>query len=210
LTKQPDVGVHDHRRADGFEQREIGDAVAVERRVGQAEPFALADPPCVLELAAAVAQGFDRTAGEAPVLDLELGAHDAVDTELAGKRPCGVTRCRRHDGHEVALGAVAFHGGAPGVLDVLQHVLSKKDLAGFEQPALFLAAKMLERAQGDTRRVDDTERVLGHPPADLERVFQSDVSLIAAITRVEARAVLFDQRLVHVEQRSAASHRSAV
>src|SRR5262245_31054359 len=94
--------------ANGLEQGQIGDAVAVEGRLREIEVAPFGEALRALELAGSVAERLDDASREAPGFELELRANHLVDAELFRERPGRVRRRAGHDGHDVSLGAVPF------------------------------------------------------------------------------------------------------
>jgi hypothetical protein len=96
--------------------------------------------------------------------------------------------------------------GAARDLHVRQHVVLEPAFAGLDERLFLHPAKIFERLASHPRGVDHAERVLRHPETHAQHVHQRHLAAIAAIARVEASRVLFDQRPVHVEECRQAGH----
>src|SRR6185369_7830039 len=93
-------------RADGLEQREVRDVVAVERARGQRYARAIRDPLGRRELRRAVDDRAVDDPGADAVLEDDLRPDDLVDPEIPGDRLREEERGRREDREPVARGLV--------------------------------------------------------------------------------------------------------
>src|SRR5213078_3200841 len=87
--------------------------------------------------------------GESPVLDLEPGGDDVLDTELTCERQRRVGRRTGDYGDDVTGRPVSFDRAATRGRHVREHVVEEELLTRLLEPCLFLAAKRSQRLLGD-------------------------------------------------------------
>jgi hypothetical protein len=203
---EPRVRVDAHGRSHALQKRQIGDAIAVKGRVLDGKPVLFGDATRKLDLTRPVAHRLLELAREAtPFIDLELGAYDVLDTELARQWLCGVGRRSGDDGYELPGFAMTAHRLSTALTHVLENITLEPLLTGCDHPILSLAPKVGEGLARDALCVDHSHGVLQKPPRDAHTIAPTRLAPVAAVAGVERSRVRADQRPIHVEERRARS-----